>query len=115
MHQTDLFIRVINVFIYFLFINIFNFLLSGDANQNLSKTARRKLRKEQRKADMLSKSEDDGFMNFKKRKRDKEEGFETFRDEIKFGETVHEPPKLTALPKKAVSTEADIRVSTHFQ
>lgn len=84
-------------------------LINDDAAANLSKTARRKLRKEQRKAELLSKSDEEGFINFKKCKRDKEEGFERFRDEIKFGETVHEPPKLTALPKKAVSSEADVR------
>lgn len=91
------------------------YLLLGDTTANLSKTAKRKLRKEQRKAELLIKSEKNDFIHFKKRKQDKEEGFERFRDEVKFGETVHEPPKLTALPKKAVSKEADVRVSTHFQ
>lgn len=80
-----------------------------DDNAVLSKTARRKLRKEQRKAERLNNAEEESFVNFKKPKKDREEGFERFRDEIKFGETVHGPPKLTAVPKKAVSTEAVVR------
>lgn len=80
-----------------------------DDNAMLSKTARRKLRKEQRKAERLNNEEEETFVNFKKTKHDREDGFERFRDEIKFGETVHEPPKLTAVPKRAVSTEAVVR------
>jgi hypothetical protein len=37
--------------------------------------------------------------------------FAFYRDEVKFGEVVHEPPKLTTLPRKA---EAGDRVMLHI-
>jgi hypothetical protein len=69
------------------------------AERKSSKNVRRKQKLEELKKVKLEKNQDD---------------FERFQDNVKFGETVHAPPTIRSLPRKADSKDVKDRVCVTF-
>ncbi|RUS88944.1 hypothetical protein EGW08_003280 [Elysia chlorotica] len=77
----------------------------SDEKKMLQKMTKLKKGMSEKKKQRLKEKKEKKAGAIKEKKLEKLQGFEALKDKVEFGETVHAPPLLTVIPKKAVASQ----------